>query len=394
MLTVATDDDTFQLDVEPGTTLELLAGVLEAETGVPRRPAAAAPARGAQQGGAPSASDQAEMLRQQIIADPQLMAQLRSARPQLAEAVHGPPERFLELLNAERQAADAATLARQRAEMELAAADEFDIDAQRRIEEAIRQERVMENLESAMEYNPEAFGTVTMLYVDSEVNGVKASHNHEPGLCRALRHHAAHRHALCGHRARRGHGQDPRPHPPSSGACSPARHGAIADSWHSSSSATSSSSPSPSPGVDFLFGLDQLKRHQMSIDLAQNALICDGRKIRFLSEHELPASATFGEEDAAATSSGAAAPAAAAAAGSSAAAPASSSAAALAPRAQAPPAPAAPAPPSAPAPAAGSRWPAESVQQLRDLGATESQAIAMLDAAGGNVDAAASFLFQ
>jgi hypothetical protein len=88
MLTVATDDDTFQLDVEPGTTLELLAGVLEAETGVPaaeqallfngtllgdrqrtlasygvgsddllmlqRRPAAAAPARGAQQGGAPS----------------------------------------------------------------------------------------------------------------------------------------------------------------------------------------------------------------------------------------------------------------------------------------------------------------------------------------------------
>lgn len=87
--------------------------------------------------------------------------------------MHGPPERFLELLNAERQAADAATLARQRAEMELAAADEFDIDAQRRIEEAIRQERVMENLESAMEYNPEAFGTVTMLYVDSEVNGVK-----------------------------------------------------------------------------------------------------------------------------------------------------------------------------------------------------------------------------
>lgn len=31
-----------------------------------------------------------------------------------------------------------------------------------------------------------------------------------------------------------------------------------------------------------------LKRHQASIDLSQNALVIQGRKIRFLPEHEIP----------------------------------------------------------------------------------------------------------
>lgn len=100
-----------------------------------------------------------------------MMAQLRSNRPELADAVSSNPARFVELLKQERQRASEAQQQRLRAEAELAAADEFDVEAQRRIEEAIRQEQVLENLESAMEYNPESFGRVTMLYVETEVNG-------------------------------------------------------------------------------------------------------------------------------------------------------------------------------------------------------------------------------
>lgn len=70
------------------------------------------------------------------------------------------------------------TLVRQREQLaqmhslqQLANSDPFDVEAQKRIEETIRQERISENLEHAMEYTPEAFGNVSMLYVNLKVNG-------------------------------------------------------------------------------------------------------------------------------------------------------------------------------------------------------------------------------
>ena len=60
----------------------------------------------------------------------------------------------------------------QKDEIDLSNADPFDVEAQKKIEEMIRMQNVMQNMETAMEYNPEAFGRVHMLYVRVQVNGV------------------------------------------------------------------------------------------------------------------------------------------------------------------------------------------------------------------------------
>jgi DNA damage-inducible protein 1 len=49
----------------------------------------------------------------------------------------------------------------------------LDPEAQKMIAEEIRQENVNENMEKAMEFIPESFAHVVMLYIDCHVNGVK-----------------------------------------------------------------------------------------------------------------------------------------------------------------------------------------------------------------------------
>ena len=82
--------------------------------------------------------------------------------PELANAARSDPVRFSQLLLQLRQRQTDAEIERQR-EMDRLEANPFDVEAQQKIEEAIRQQAILENMEHALEYSPEAFGRVVML---------------------------------------------------------------------------------------------------------------------------------------------------------------------------------------------------------------------------------------
>lgn len=129
--------------------------------------------------------------------------------------------------------------------------------------------------------------------------------------------------------------------------------------------------------VDMLLGLDMLKAHQACIDLERNCLRIQGQEIKFLSEHELPDKARqeTGREQPLEPSGSGGAGGASKHRDSKQSFPGSGNALGSTP---------------------GSRDPSpgDSISTLMGLGATREQAIAALQNAEGNVDIAASLLFN
>ncbi|ORY95325.1 hypothetical protein BCR43DRAFT_297836 [Syncephalastrum racemosum] len=109
-----------------------------------------------------------DLMRQHVLADPRLLQQLANTNPELARAALNDPTRFSAMVQQLEQS-------RRQAEQRRSSIhdDPMDIEAQKRIEDAIRQENIAANLEAAMEYNPESFARVTRLYINVEINHQK-----------------------------------------------------------------------------------------------------------------------------------------------------------------------------------------------------------------------------
>ncbi|EDO40834.1 predicted protein, partial [Nematostella vectensis] len=109
-----------------------------------------------------------EYIRDMFLNDPHQMSLLKERNPELADAlISGNLQKFADVLNKQRQ---------ERAERELRRirtmnADMFDAEAQREIAEEIRMSNINQNMETAMEYSPESFAKVIMLYINIKLNG-------------------------------------------------------------------------------------------------------------------------------------------------------------------------------------------------------------------------------
>ncbi|KAG5546765.1 hypothetical protein RHGRI_018817 [Rhododendron griersonianum] len=222
----------------------------------------------------------------QIRQDSNMMARLFQADPELAQVLLGNDLNRLQEVLRQRHHQKSALQRQQDEELALLHADPFDVEAQKKIEAAIRQKGIDENWAAALEHNPEGFARVVMLYVDMDVNGVplkafvdsgaqstiiSKSCAERCGLLRLLDQ----RYKGIAH----GVGQSEilgRIH------VAPIKIGNV---FYPCSFLVLDS-----PNMDFLFGLDMLRKHQCIIDLKDNVLRLGGGEVSvpFLQEKDIP----------------------------------------------------------------------------------------------------------
>lgn len=104
-----------------------------------------------------------------------MMSEISKRDPEMMAAATAPTPALLRTLILKRTLAHAAPEAERAARMSALeariAANPYDVDAQRQLEEFIAEKNVEENWRMAMEHMPEAFARVFMLYVPAKING-------------------------------------------------------------------------------------------------------------------------------------------------------------------------------------------------------------------------------
>ncbi|GLT36762.1 hypothetical protein SLA2020_111190 [Shorea laevis] len=227
-----------------------------------------------------------EALQQHLRRDSNLLGQLFQADPELAQAIMGNDLNNLQDLLRARHRQRSELRRQQEEELALLHADPFDIEAQKKIEASIRQKGIDENWAAALEHNPEGFARVVMLYVDMEVNGVPLKAFVDSGAqSTIISKSCAERCGLLRLLDKRykgiahGVGQSEilgRIH------VAPIK---IGNMFYPCSFLVLDA-----PNMEFLFGLDMLRKHQCIIDLKENVLRLGGGEVSvpFLQEKDIP----------------------------------------------------------------------------------------------------------
>uniref|UniRef100_A0A8C5NDB9 Protein DDI1 homolog 2-like n=1 Tax=Gouania willdenowi TaxID=441366 RepID=A0A8C5NDB9_GOUWI len=258
-------------------------GAIRPQQQAPQQPPPPPSTPAALRGSNPQGLDDPALLQQMLLSNPHELSLLKERNPPLAEALlSGDLERFTKVLLEQQQ--DRAK--REQERIRLLTADPFDLDAQAKIEEDIRQHNVEENMTIAMEEAPESFGQVVMLYINCRVNGHPVKAFVDSGAQMTIMSQA------CAERCNIMRLVDRRWAGIAKGVGTQKIIGRVhlAQVQIEGDFLPCSFSILEDQPMDMLLGLDMLKRHQCSIDLKKNVLLIGttGTETRFLSEAELP----------------------------------------------------------------------------------------------------------
>ncbi|XP_076325549.1 protein DDI1 homolog 2-like isoform X1 [Tachypleus tridentatus] len=222
-------------------------------------------------------------IREVLLNSPEQLALLKHNNPHLADALlSGSVEQFTSVLQEQQE----QRARKEQLRIRMMNADPFDAEAQQLIAEEIKQQNIDSNMEAAMEYHPESFGQVVMLYINCKVNGHPVRAFIDSGAQTTIMSQA------CAERCSIIRLVDGRWAGVAKGVGTQKIIGRIhlVQIQIENDFLTSSFSVLEDQPMDMLLGLDMLKRHQCCIDLKRNKLVIGttGTETRFLSESELP----------------------------------------------------------------------------------------------------------